>query len=136
MTTNTERAAEVIYSYMSSWDDEAQATNAAQALTEAGLLMPDNDLVAIAVVGVTRQSARDFAEDKRLPEPRVYLSTRDPLGGLICAAVIYTPEAQRLTPERNMEEARRQVIRSIAPGLSIGTSNVNFGGRSNDQHSR
>ena len=39
--TNQERAADVIYSHMSSWDDEAQAMNATQDLDDAGLLMPD-----------------------------------------------------------------------------------------------
>lgn len=40
--TNADRAAELIYSHMSSWDDETQATNATQALADAGLLMPDH----------------------------------------------------------------------------------------------
>lgn len=40
MTTNAERVAEIIYSHMSSWDDEAQAVNATQDLVEAGLLKP------------------------------------------------------------------------------------------------
>lgn len=41
MTTNAERVAEIIYSHMSSWDDEAQAVNATQDLAEADLLKPD-----------------------------------------------------------------------------------------------
>lgn len=41
MTTNAERAADLIYSHMSSWDDESQAANASQALAEADLLKPD-----------------------------------------------------------------------------------------------
>lgn len=45
MNTNIERAAEVIYSQMSSWDQEAQAMSAARDLAEDGLLMPD-DLIA------------------------------------------------------------------------------------------
>lgn len=41
MTTNFERAADLIYSHMSSWDGESQAMNATQALADAGLLMPE-----------------------------------------------------------------------------------------------
>ena len=40
MTTNAERVAEIIYSHMSSWDDESQAVSATQDLAEAGLLKP------------------------------------------------------------------------------------------------
>lgn len=45
MTTNAERVAEIIYSHMSSWDDEAQAVRATQDLSNAGLLVSE-DLIA------------------------------------------------------------------------------------------
>lgn len=80
-------------------------------------------MTAIAVVGVSRTEAREFADEKRLPEPRVYLSTRDPLDGLICAAVIYTPEAWRRASVEHMESARRQVIKTLAPAATIGALN-------------
>lgn len=84
------------------------------------------DLTAIAVVGVSRAEAREFADEKRLPEPRVYLSTRDPLDGLICAAVIYSPDSLRIASDEHMQAARRQVIKTLAPARSLGTSNVGF----------
>lgn len=83
-------------------------------------------MTAIAVVGVSRTEAREFAEAKRLPEPRVYLSTRDPLDGLICVAVIYTPEAWRRASVEHMESARRQIIKALAPAATIGTLNMGF----------
>ena len=81
-------------------------------------------MTAIAVVGVSRAEAREFADEKRLPEPRVYLSARDPLDGLICAAVIYSPEAWRRVSVEHMEAARRQVIKTLAPAATIGTLNM------------
>lgn len=84
--------------------------------------MTDN-MTAIAVVGVSRTEAREFADEKRLPEPRVYLSIRDPLDGLICASVIYSPEAWRRVPVEHMEAARRQIIKTLAPAATIGTLN-------------
>lgn len=82
-----------------------------------------DNLTAIAVVGVSRAEAREFADENRLPEPRVYLSVRDPLDGLICAAVIYTPEAWQRVPVEHMEGARRQIIKTLAPAATIGTLN-------------